>query len=397
MKKMLFGCCFFILCFAAGFPVIAAQEENVLQGEIVPEEIMESGERIYEESIAELMDELDFGEINDFLEGTESGAELNFKDLMQELIAKNGQVDKGWFFSQIGGILASEWQESKPIFIQILVMCVAFALLNNFAMVFQNSQIHQTCFYIFYLALITLLMKSYFISCQLLMTVMEELIAFMQALIPAFCMSLAFSAAISSAAVFYQVILAVIYLIQRILVYILIPGVHIYVVLMMLNLLTEEKMISKISSLIKKVISWSLKLMAGAITGINILQNMIAPAIDSLKNTAVTKALGAIPGIGGAADAVTNMFLGSAIVIKNGIGVTALVILLILAFAPLVKMAVLVLLYKLTGALIQPAADKSVVDCIDGVGEGVKLLLQILGTALLMFMVSVAMVTFAVR
>lgn len=387
----------FAFMFAFGFSAQAASEENIIQGEIIPKEVIESGEQIYEESLDELMESLDFAEINDFLENVDTGAELNFLDLMKTLIAQNGQVDKGWFFSQVWSILASELKASKPIFVQILIMCVAFALLNNFAMVFKNSQIHQTCFFIYYMALITLLMKSYLISSQLLTSVMDSLIEFMQALIPAFCMSLAFTTAVSTATVFYQVILVIIYLIERVLVYILLPGVHIYVVLMMLNLLTEEKMISGITDLIKKVISWSLKIMVGAITGINILQNLIAPAIDSLKNTAVTKALGAIPGIGGAANAVTNMFLGSAVVIKNGIGVTALVILLILALAPLVKLAFLTFLYKLTGAVVQPVADKRVCGCIDGVGEGVKLLLQILGTALLMFMISIAMVTASVR
>ena len=376
---------------------VADDTENIIEGQITTEEAVESGEKLYEESLDQILESLDFGEINDFLNETALGESLTFVDLLKTLIAQEGQVDKGWFFSEIWGILASELQANRPIFIQILVMCVAFALLNNFAMVFKNSQIHQTCFFIYYMALITLLMKSYLISSQLLTSVLEELIGFMQALIPAFCMSLAFTTAISTATVFYQIILAAIYLIERILIHVILPGVHIYVVLMMLNLLTEEKLISGITNLIKKVISWSLKVMVGAITGINVLQNLIAPAVDSLKNTAVTKAFSVIPGIGSAANAVTDMFLGSAVVIKNGVGVTALVILLILSLAPLLKLAFLTFLYKLTGALVQPVADKRVCGCINGVGEGVKLLLKILGTALLMFMISIAMVTASVR
>ncbi|MBQ8662879.1 MAG: stage III sporulation protein AE [Eubacterium sp.] len=244
----------------------------IIEGEINTDEIQSSGEELYEESIDELLDSLDFSELDDFLESVETESPMSFGELVKTLIAENGQVDKKWFFSQIWSLLASELQESRPIFVQILIMCVAFAMLNNFAMVFKNSQIQKSCFFIFYLALITLLMKSYLVSSQLLVEVMDSLIGFMQALIPAFCMALSFTTAVSSAAVFYQIIIVVIYLIERILVYVIIPAIHIYVVLMMLNLLSEERLISGITDLLKKGITWVLRLMIGGITGINILQ-----------------------------------------------------------------------------------------------------------------------------
>lgn len=376
---------------------IIEDSTTIIQGEINTEEIQSSGEDLYEDSIDQLLSNLDFSELNDFLDGAGTEVSMSFGELVKTLISENGQVDKKWFFSQIWSLLASELKESKPIFIQILIMCVAFALLNNFAMVFKDSQIHKSCFFVFYLALITLLMKSYLVSSQLLVGVMDSLIEFMQALIPAFCMALSFTTAISSATVFYQVIILVIYLIERILVYIIIPAIHIYVVLMMLNLLTEESMISGITDLLKKGITWVLRMMIGGITGINILQNLIAPAVDSLKNTAVTKAISAIPGLGSAANALTSMFLGSAVVIKNGIGVTAIIVLLLLVLAPIAKLALLTFLYKLTGAVVQPIADKRICGCINGVGEAAKLLLHVLVTALMMFMVSIAMVTASVR
>ena len=155
-------------------------------------------------------------------------------------------------------------------------------------------------------------------------------------------------------------------------------------------------MISHLTKLLRKIICWSLRIMVAAVAGINIIQNLIAPALDGLKNTAVTKALNMIPGIGGSANAVTSMFLGSAAVIKNGIGAAALIILLILCLGPVIKVAVLMLLYKLTGALVQPISDKRVCGCISSVGDGAALL-QVLVTAMMMFMVTIAIVTAAVK
>lgn len=375
--------------------------EDTIQG------VIESGDRgdhgeealLTEDDILDdsLLEEFDFSDIESFFQQSEDTSQLDFAQLVQELIENQGEVDKKWLADQLFGMAASEWKESRSLFIQILIMCVAFAILNNFAGAFKNSQIHTTCFYMFYLALIMLLMKSYLLLHQVLVSVMERLTDFMEALLPAFCLALSFSAAISTAAVFYQIVVAVIYLIEQIMLNIIIPAVHVYVVLEMLNYMTGESMISNLTTLLKKIIKWALRMMVAAIAGINLIQSLIAPALDGLKNTAVTKMINMIPGIGAAANGVTGMFLGSAIVIKNGIGVAALVVLLILCLGPVVKMAVMTVCYKLTGAVVQPVADKRVCGCISSVGEGAGLLLKILITALMMFVVTIAIITAAVR
>ena len=282
-----------------------------------------------------MLENFDFSEIEAFLSGQESTGSISFRSLLQQILSQE-EVDKQELFGALWHLIAGELTDGKTIFVQLLILCAAFAILHNFASVFPNSQIHTASFYMFFLALITLLMRSYVLVHQILTEVLGNLVDFMEALIPAFCLALMFSSAASTAAVVYQIIVAVIYLIERILLYLVVPGVHIFVVLQMLNHMTGEVMISKITSLLKRIITWGLRIMVAAITGMNILQSLIAPALDGLKHTAVTKTLNMIPGLGGSASAVTSMFLGSAVVIKNGIGVAALVRLLILCLGPLI-------------------------------------------------------------
>lgn len=376
--------------------VSAAEAQTpVIEGETQTKEIFDAGTKFYEDSLDQMLETIDLAEVEAYLEETD--VEISFWELVQIFLEQEGQVEKGWLMQQIFQIGTEQIQENRTLFIQILILCAVFALLKNFALVFQNSQIHQTCFYVYYMALVALLLKSYLVSSQILAKVMEELIGFMQVLVPAFAMALSFSTAISTAALFYQIILSVIYLIDRVLLTVLLPAVHIYVVLLLLNLMTGENLLSGLTNLLKKGIEWALKLMLGAVTGINVLQNLISPAVDALKNTALTRAIRVIPGLGTAANAVTDLFLGAAVVIKNGVGVAALVVLLLLVLAPFVKMLLFVLLYKLTGAVVQPIADKRICQCINGVGEGAKLLLKMLLTALLMFFITIAMVTASVR
>ena len=377
---------FFLALCMMGLPVRAQDTQPRTEGQDTTELVDDS-----------LLEEIDLTDIENFLGERDETKDISFQDLIRTLLDQEGQPDKKEVFGQIWQLAASELVESKGIFVQLLIMCAAFAILHNFANVFENSQIHTTCFFLFYMALITMLMKSYLLIHQIITSVMDSLIGFMQALLPAMCMALAFSGAMSTAAVFYQIVAAAIFLVENILIYVVIPAVHIYVVMQMLNHMTGGDMISRLTKLLRKVICWSLRIMVAAVAGINIIQSLLAPALDGLKNTAVTKALNLIPGIGGSANAVTSMFLGSAAVIKNGIGAAALIILLILCLGPVIKVTVLMLLYKLTGALVQPISDQRVCGCIGSVGDGAALLLRVLVTAMLLFMVTVAIVTAAVR
>lgn len=57
----------------------------------------------------------------------------------------------------------------------------------------------------------------------------------------------------------------------------------------------------------------------GVVTGISLFQSLITPVVDSLKNSAVEKAVSVLPGIGNAADGVLELALGSAVVIRNSV------------------------------------------------------------------------------
>lgn len=81
------------------------------------------------------------------------------------------------------------------------------------------------------------------------------------------------------------------------------------------------------ADLLEKLIGWILKASLGVVTGISLFQSLITPVVDSLKNSAVEKAVSVLPGIGNAADGVLELALGSAVVIRNSVGVLLLLLL----------------------------------------------------------------------
>lgn len=371
------------------FPMqLCAQEQT--QEEQTAEETQSS----MEETMESYLEELDFSGIDGILNGQPQTETLDFKTIVEKLIAGE-EIDKGWLVKEIFSAVFSEVEEFRGDLMQIVILCIVFAILYNFANVFENPSVTEISFYMVYMLLLVLLMKSFFILRDVVANVIDNMMVFLKTLIPTFSMTMAFSGQITTAAGFYEMTFMLIYVIEWLMLKVLLPGVQIYVVLELMNYLTEEEMISKMTELIKSGISWVIKVLLTLVIGINVVQNLLTPVIDSFKSNMIAKTAGMIPGLGTSINAVTEIMVGSGIIIKNGVGMAAVVVLLVMCSGPLIKVWVMTFLYKLLAAVIQPVADKRMIGCITGAGEGGRLLGKIMVTTVLMFLVTIAMVTAA--
>lgn len=121
--------------------------------------------------------------------------------------------------------------------------------------------------------------------------------------------------------------------------------------------------------------------------------DMVVPVIDRLKMSTVTKTIGMIPGMGNITGAVSELMLGAGMVIKNSVGTAGVLILLLLVMFPLCKMFLLSLMYKVTAAVTEPVSDKRIAGSMNGICLGCRLLTRILLTSLVLFLVTIAMIT----
>lgn len=343
----------------------------------------------------ELLSDLPLAEIQDVLEQNEDTGQMSFETLVRNLIQADESADRRELFHQILQSVFVDMEDGKQLLVQILLLTAACAFLQNFIHVFENSQISQTGFYLYFLLLMGLLLRSYRLIHSVLEGVLGQVVAFMEALLPAFCMTMIFCSQKVAAVGFYQLSLIVIYLIERVLLYLVIPAIHVYVVLQMLNCMTAEKLISRITALLKRGLIWMMRFLLAGVTGMNVIERMIAPSVDNMKKMSVTQTISMIPGLGNTAQAVGNIFFGSAAVIRNGIGTAAMIVLICLAAGPLLKMLVFSVFYKMAGALAEPFSDKRICGCIDCVGDGALLLFRALGTGILLCMITIAVVVTA--
>lgn len=318
-------------------------------------------------------------------------AKAVFSDIM------SGQLLEA--LKKLGGGLSDavlfQREEYRTLFFTILILGVAAALFSNFADLFKDRQVSDLAFYFVYLLLITVLIKFFSDTADIVRQMLNNVTLFMKLYIPTYILAVGSASGALSATAYYQLLLFAVYLIEWGYLTILLPLIYGYILLVMINGIWMEEKLALLLELFEKVIKGSVKASVWLITGFSLLQSMIAPVIDSLEFSAVKKALSSMPGIGGLTEGMFEMVIGSAVLVKNSIGLYMTLVLIVLCAAPVIKIALMSCVVKLSAALVGIVSDKRLINCVSRVGEGNLMLLRIALTSIGMFLIQVAVISYA--
>ncbi len=298
-------------------------------------------------------------------------------DFMQECIA-------GLAGSTIG---------MKNVFVWLLVLGVVSALMSHFVEVFDKHQVADLSFYFMYLLMSAVLLRCFLQAAQTAADTMENIVLFIRLLMPTYLLAVGVATGSVTVAGYYQLLLLLIYGVEELLVGVVMPLVYCHCMLSVINGIWIEEKLTLFVEFLEKLIGWILKAAFGCVTGISIFQSVLTPVLDSVRAGALQKAISAIPGIGNTADGVIELVVGSAVVIKNSVGVILLLLLLLLCAAPLFQIFLTALLLKAAAAFMGIVSDKRITACVSRTGDSGMLLLKVTGTAMLLFLVTIAIVT----
>ena len=121
-------------------------------------------------------------------------------------------------------------------------------------------------------------------------------------------------------------------------------------------------------------------------------RQLILPAVDGVKKNAIRKVVGALPVVGDGSDAVCGILLGSVNLIKNTIGGFAIIVIIMLCGVPFIKIQLYSISMQIAQAVVQPVADKRMINSISCVVMGIKMLAKVIIGASMLFIISIAII-----
>ncbi|MDD6056717.1 MAG: stage III sporulation protein AE [Clostridiales bacterium] len=347
-----------------------------------------------ESYLGQLTEQMDFSGLDAWMK--ERKEKITFSELFEELLTKGIEAfDYTKIFEWLWDMFFFELEANRTLLTEVILLSVGFSILCNFSNAFRTSYISKLCFLLVYCVLAVLLLRSFLTFRDIVMEGVNGSVEFMQALLPSLSLAMVFSAGAATSAALYQMGFLVIYLVQWFFLKILMPCIHGYVILELFNHFFEDEKFQNMAELLKSFVSWSMKLAFGAVLGLNVVQGLLSPAKDRLAKGTVGKAVAAIPGIGNVLDGVGELLLGSGILIKNCVGVAALIALLAVGVIPLLKLACMAFFYKLSAAITEPVTDKRIAGCLKGMAEGGMLYLKLICCCMALFFLTIALTTAA--
>ena len=308
---------------------------------------------------------------------------LHFQDLVESVIRQDENLSAGQIRNFVTDQFFYVLKVNKPVLASIIFLVLIAA-------VFSNCQISQTAFFLVYLSVITVGIRNFQAAAVEVQHGLENLILFMRVLCPVYFVCMAVAVGSISAIAFYNLALFLIFLVELVILKWIVPLIQIALLMEILNNLTEEEFLSKAAELLRLVIGWSLKSLLALVTGIGFIERIISPAADQVKRSVWTKGVGMIPGIGDVVSGTSEVVLGSAVLLKNGVGIAGALLVTGVVMIPVINMGILTLLYKGTAALIQPVSDKRIVEAISFTGEGYHMLLKTVLVTAVLFLVTLA-------
>ena len=333
------------------------------------------------ETTEELLKEINLADVQKMLDDFMGADSFSMKEALIKLTRGEQAFSKEAVQEFVYRFFFYQLDQEKELFVKLILLILLSAVFTSFAEVFENNQIGDISFFVVYLLFFTILMDSFSKMSSSLEKTISWMTEMMKGLAPAYYMTVCAASGAASAVVFYEGVLLMVWGIQWLLLTVLLPASGMYVLLQLVNSLSREEMLGKMAELLNTAVSWGLKSLLAAVVGLQIIRNLVAPVMDSVKRGLLSKAAGALPGVGNAVNMVTELVVTSAVLVRNCLGVVILVVFVLIGAGPMLHYGILSLLYRLLAAVAQPVSDRRMVRALGTMGEGCALLLRILFTA----------------
>lgn len=332
----------------------------------------------------------DFSELQSASDTLLDGGKIDLKEIFSRIMQGEDPLSSAELEQQLKTLLGDFLDGATLLLRQILLLLLFSAAFRVLSGIVQDTRISETGFYILFMLLAVILIRDFSGETEKMGALLNNLCSFMQVASAACSVAMVSAGESASAAFFTQGILLLVTVTQWLIGRVFLPVVQCAVLLAVFDQISDKRLLSDLGELMEKFVLWGMKTVIAAVTGVQILRNMLAPALDSLKRSALGRAAETIPGIGNMVGSAAEVLLASAVLIKNCLGIVILLVLVTSSLSPLLYMVLKCAAFYLMSAFGQPVADPRIVGCVRAVARGYGICLRILSGTMLLFFLAVA-------
>lgn len=334
--------------------------------------------------------------ISSFIKEANSYTKESFDDIdVEELLnlAITGNIENGKIVRNIWKILGKELTNSIANIGGIIIIIIIHSIIKSISDGLENKSVSQITYYVQYILIVTLIMTSFSDILNMVRTSIENLVGFMNTLIPILITLMMSTGSIASASMLQPIILFIITIIGNFIKSIVIPIVLVSTALGIISKVSDKIQIDKLSKFFKSSIVWIIGIVLTLFVGIVSLEGTLSSSVDGITAKTTKAAVSSfIPVVGKILGDAVDTVIGCSSILKNALGIVGVIVIISICIKPIIKLVILMAMYYLGAAICQPIADDKIIKLLEQIGDTFKLLLAILCSVSVMLIIGVTLV-----
>ena len=320
-----------------------------------------------EESVESIIEEkiigIDFAPLNEMFNDidntvvSELGGSMSFSGMVERILNGSLEINFDTVFSLLFSLFFSGIKDLIPLVLELFVLSILSAVILNLKGNFQE-QIGEAIRFVTYLIASALLFQSFIAIILSVKDIIGNLIRMLQLIMPILLALLISCGAPSSAGVLQPDSVILASAADGIVINVVLPLILVMTVFVFINNLIPDSKLVGITQLCKSAATWILSIVFTVFSGTITLQGIAAASYDGVSLRTVRYAINnSVPIIGGLVGESMNMVLSCGVLVKNAVGIAALIGIAILIVSPLLNLIAYMFALRIVAAVTAPLAD----------------------------------------
>ncbi|QGG46558.1 stage III sporulation protein AE [Heliorestis convoluta] len=350
------------------------------------------------QAVEETIEAIDLSALQQFLDELERDKgrflpSINFSTLFQDLRDGKVSFSLSALLQAVLTYLFHEVLANTALMGQLIILAVVVAILNHMQATFDGSTTSKVAFAAGYMVLITIALHSFHSAVQTGRNAIDDMVQFMQAILPIMLTLLTAMGGFASGALFHPIILGTITVISTLIKNWIFPLIFFATVLGIINHISPSFKTKNLYNLVKDGYKLLMGLLITLFLGVISIYGAVGAVADGLTLRTAKYATDAfIPVVGGLVTDTFELLINSSLLLKNGIGILGALIIIVLTVLPALKILAMVIVYRLVGAILQPMGDSPLADSLDIIGNSLALIFGAVATVGMMFFLALTIV-----
>lgn len=283
-----------------------------------------------------------------------------------------------------------------PDVMPMLVSLLAIAVLSGFLRAMSEagmSGVNEIAGFVCQCFAIGVAMVSFLSLADLARDAIERTSTFVELAFPALLTLLTAGGGIASAGIFQPAMTMLCSGVSVALQTVVLPVILMGGVFGMLNNITGKVQLGQFFNLSKTAAKWMIGLISTLYFGVTSLQGLTAASFDGVSIRTAKFALDKmVPIVGGMVSGTVDTVLGCAVLVKNAVGVAAILIAFGIVIVPLVRIGIGMLSFRLAAAVCEPIADARIPKMLASLADVLTYLFAAAASLSIMFMITVGLI-----